>query len=157
MSVENGVHNQTQFSVFLVNKPGVLSRVVHKLAKDKINIIALSMMDSTEHGVLRLVVEDAGRARTCLSELDVPKQETSVIAATLPNRPGALADVVERLAVEHINIHYAYCTTGPAGGKTIGVFKVADQAKAVQVLSGRRPRRMSNNAAPVRAQASRRR
>src|SRR5262245_322550 len=156
MSAENGVHTDTQFSIFLINRPGVLSRVVQKLAKDKINIIALSMMDSTEHGVLRLVVEDPAKARACLAELDLPKQETTVLAATLPNRPGALADVVDRLAAEHINIHYAYCTTGPSGGKTIGVFKVADQNKAIHVLSERRPRRKLTNA-PVRAVAGRRR
>lgn len=153
----NGVHTDTQFSVFLVNKPGVLSRVVQKLAKDKINIVALSMMDSTEHGVLRLVVEDAGKARLCLSDLDLPKQETTVLTATLPNKPGALADVVDRLAAEHINIHYAYCTTGPAGGKTIGIFKVADQSKAIHVLGERKPKRRTNHDVPVRNSASRRR
>ena len=156
MSTENGVHTDTQFSIFLINRPGILARVVQKLAKDKINIIALSMMDSTEHGVLRLVVENPAKARACLSELDLPKQETTVLAATLPNRPGALADVVDRLAAEHINIHYAYCTTGPAGGKTMGVFKVADQNKAMHVLSERRPRRKATNS-PVRAAAGRRR
>jgi len=82
MSAENGVHTDTQFSIFLINRPGVLSRVVQKLAKDKINIVALSMMDSTEHGVLRLVVEDPAKARACLAELDLPKQETTILAAT---------------------------------------------------------------------------
>lgn len=131
----------TQFSVFLVNKPGVLARIVQHLAGHKVNIVAMSMMDSTEHGVLRMVAEDAGGARTALQELDLPKTETEVLAATLPNRPGALADVVERLAADHINVHYAYCTTGAAGGKTIGIFKVSSVPKALKVLGERRPRR----------------
>lgn len=133
----------TQFSVFLVNKPGVLARVVQHLAGHKVNIVAMSMMDSTEHGVLRMVAEDPSGARSALQELDLPKTETEVLAATLPNRPGALADVVERLAADHINVHYAYCTTGASGGKTVGIFKVSSMPKALKVLAERRPRRKS--------------
>lgn len=151
MTTGNGVKADTQFSVFLINKPGILAKVVQRLATDKINIVALSMMDSTEHGVLRLVVEDAAKARASLASLDLPKQETSVLTATLPNRPGALADVVERLAAEHINIHYAYCTTGPAGGKTLGIFKVADQSKAMHVLGERKPKRKTEIGSTLRA------
>jgi hypothetical protein len=142
------VKTETQFSVFLVNKPGVLARVVQSLADQKINIVALSMMDSTEHGVLRLVVSQPQQAREALSNLDVHKTETTVLLAALPNRPGALADMMERLALEHINVHYAYCTTGASGGKTIGVFKVSDQNKAIQVLSERKPRRKTTLSTP---------
>jgi hypothetical protein len=136
-----------QFSIFLVNKPGILSRVCHQLADRKINIVAMTMMDSTEHGVLRLVVENPEQARETLARLDVPRTETSVLLAKMPNRPGALADVVERLAVEHVNVHYAYCTTGATGGKTLGVFKVSNANKAVQVLSERKVRRKARSTA----------
>lgn len=146
MSMHNGLRSDTQFSVFLVNKPGVLARVVQQLAETKINIVALSMMDSTEHGVLRLVVEEPEKARAALAALDLHRTETSVLTATLPNRPGALADVVERLAREHISVHYAYVTTGARGGKTLGIFKVSDQNKAVQVLSERKPTRRMEHA-----------
>jgi hypothetical protein len=131
----------TQLSVFLVNKPGVLANVCQRLADEKINIVGMSMMDSTEHGVLRLVAEDAPRARHALTALDVPTTEQEVLLATLPNRPGALADVVERLAAAHISVHYAYVTTGVPGGKTLGIFKVSDHHKAVKTLSERTPRR----------------
>ncbi len=137
----NSLGTDTQFSVFLANKPGVLARVVQRLAENRINIVALSMMDSTEHGVLRIVVEDAARARSALASLDLPRTEQTVLLATLPNRPGALADMLERLAAGHVNVHYAYCTTGAAGGKTLGVFKVDNLQKAVQLLGERRPRR----------------
>jgi hypothetical protein len=137
----NGIKNETQFSVFLVNKPGILARVCQRLAEDRVNILALSMMDSTEHGVLRMIVEDPARARQSLAELDVPTTESQVLTATLPNRPGSLADVVERLSVAHINVNYAYCTTGAPGGKSLGVFRVSDLKKAVNVLQERRPRR----------------
>ncbi len=135
------LHTETQFSIFLVNKPGVLARVCQQLADAKVNILALSMMDSTEHGVLRLLVEDPAQARAALAPLDVPMTETPVLTATLPNRPGALADVVGKLAEEHINVNYAYCTTGAPGGKTMGVFRVSDMQKAIVVLSEHKARR----------------
>jgi hypothetical protein len=146
---------ETQFSVVLVNKPGVLSRVVQHIARHKINIVALSMMDSTEHGVLRLVVEDPDRARSCLAGLELPRSEQNVLVMVLPNRPGALADVVERLAAEHVNVHYAYCTTGARGGRTLGVFKVDNLGRAMQLLEERKPRR--REAATVRSNGRARR
>lgn len=145
----------TQLSVFLVNKPGVLASVCHRLAEEKINIIGISMMDATEHGVLRLVAEDAARARRALTALDVPTTEQEVLLASLPNRPGALADMVERLAAAHISVHYAYVTTGAAGGKTLGIFKVSDQNKAIKTLTERVPRRRTEPAA-IRANGRRR-
>lgn len=150
------LRTDTQLSVFLVNKPGVLARVCQQLADSKINIVGMSMMDSTEHGVLRMVVEDPQRARGMLTHLDVPTTETQVLVATLPNRPGALADMVERLAAAHINVNYAYCTTGAPGGKTLGIFKVTDNQKAMHILEERKPRR-KETAAAVRAEPRARR
>ena len=142
MSQNHAPKADTQFSLFLVNKPGTLARVLQQLAGSKVNIVAMSMMDSTEHGVLRLVPEDPGRVRDALRSLDVPATEQQVLVVTLPNRPGALADVVERLASERINVDYAYCTAGGArGGRSVGIFKVSNLKKAVQVLSERKPRR----------------
>jgi hypothetical protein len=142
MKPSNGAtRTDTQFSVFLVNKPNVLAQVCQQLADDKINILALSMMDASEHGVLRLVAENPAQVRHCLGVLNVPHAETTVLVATLPNRPGALADVVGRLAASHINVSYAYCTTGAVGGHTLGIFRVSDVKKASQILEERRPRR----------------
>lgn len=152
----NTLSTDTQFSVFLVNKPGSLGRVVRRLAEKKINIIAMSMMDATEHGVLRLVAEDPASTRETLAALELPKTETTVLTSTLPNRPGALADVVERLDQEHVQVQYAYCTTGTRNGKALGVFKVSNLHKAVQVLSERKPRRKTS-ASAIRANGRRRR
>lgn len=141
------LRTDTQFSIFLANKPGVLAQVVRRLASNRINIVALSMMDSTEHGVLRLVVEKPDAARQALTGVDLPRSEQTVLVATLPNRPGALADVVERVAAGHVNVHYAYCTTGARNGKTLGIFKVDNVNKAMQLLSERAPRRKSETMA----------
>ena len=136
-----GLRTETQFSVFLVNKPGVLSRVVHALAHT--NIIAMSMMDSSDHGVLRVVADKPGSVREAVGSLQLQMSESPVLCATLPNRPGALADVVERLSDAHIDVNYAYCTTGAKGGKTTGIFKVGNTRKAMQVLSERKPKRLT--------------
>jgi hypothetical protein len=156
MKSSNGAtRTDTQFSVFLANKPNVLAQVCQRLADDKVNILALSMMDATEHGVLRIVVENPERARKSLTAVNVPMAETTVLLTALPNHPGAMADVVARLASNHINVNYAYCTTGAPGGHTLGVFRVSDVKKATQVLDERKPRR--KELAAVRAPASGRR
>jgi hypothetical protein len=128
------VKTLTQFSVFLVNKPGVLAQVTGALAGEKINLVAMTLVDSQEHGVLRMVPADASAAREVLKKLNLPMTETDVLCVDLPNRPGALADVATLLGQSHININYAYVTSGAPGGRTSGVFKVADQAKALHVL-----------------------
>ena len=124
----------TQFSVFLPNKPGVLAQVSRQLAQAKINVIAMTMMDSSEHGVLRLVISDPDRLRAALAPLNLPTTETDVLVVEMSNRPGALAEICGRLAEAHVNISYAYCTTGSQGGKTKAIFKVADTKKAMRVL-----------------------
>ena len=124
----------TQFSVFLVNKPGVLAQVTTALATAKLNLMAMTLVDSQEHGVLRMVVADEAETRKVLGKLNLPMTETEVLCLDLSNRPGALADVATLLGENHININYAYCTSGAPGGRTTGVFKVADLNKARHVL-----------------------
>src|SRR5262249_34333160 len=104
----------------------------------------------TEHGVLRLVAESPQEARAALANIEVPTTETTVLTVSLPHRPGALADVVERLSSAHVNVNYAYCTAGSSGGKRLGVFRVSDIQKASKVLAERKPRRKTESSA-VRA------
>ena len=94
----------TQFSVFLVNKPGVLAQVTRQIAQAKTNVLAMTMADSSEHGVLRLVGTDPDKLRTALAKLNLPTTEADVLLVTLANRTGALADVchgVWRCAAHH--------------------------------------------------------
>jgi hypothetical protein len=124
----------TQFSIFMVNKPGVLAHILGEFARAKINIIAITMMDSVEHGVMRVIFESPERAKEVLSKLNMHYNETDVLCVNLANTPGALASVAEKLAKNHINISYAYCTAGAKGGRTTGVLKVADVKKAMRIL-----------------------
>lgn len=130
-----------QFSVFLANKPGVLSQMFQEIAKAKINVISIAMMDSIEHGVLRMIVEDPEAARPILKGLGIPVKETDVLTVTLSNRPGAVADLCERLSGNHISIGYMYCTAGARGGRTLVVLKVPSIVKAIKVLNGPKNRR----------------
>jgi hypothetical protein len=128
------MHIAPQFSVFMVNKPGVLARVLAEFANVKVNITAITMMDSAEHGVMRVVFEKPEKAREVLSKLNMPYNETDVLCVNLANKSGALATVAEKLARGHINISYAYCTAGARGGRTTGVLKVSDVKKAMKLL-----------------------
>lgn len=138
-----------QFSVFLVNKPGVLAQVTSALAKAKINLLAMTLVDSQEHGVLRLVADDPAAAREVLVKLNLPMTETEVLCLDLSNHPGALADVATLFGQNHININYAYCTSGAPGGRTTGVFKVADPKKAEKVLKSSGGSRQSHTDGPA--------
>ena len=128
------MHINTQFSIFLINKPGVLAGVTTALAKAKINIIALALMDSGEHGALRIVCDDPEKTRKVLGKAHDRWTESEVLVLELENKPGAFAGVSERLAINHVNITYAYSTGGAPGGKTTAVFKLGDIKKAQRVL-----------------------
>lgn len=130
------MHLETQFSIFMVNKPGVLAQLLNVLAQEKINIVAMTMMDSVEHGVMRLVGQKSDVIRQTLQRLNMQFSETQVLCVNLPNHAGAFADVTNKLAVSHTNISYAYCTAGARGGRTTAVLKVADVKKAIKVLEG---------------------
>jgi hypothetical protein len=146
---------ETQFSIFMVNKPGVLAQLLGEFARAKINVIAMTVMDSMEHGVLRVVLGEPQKAREVLSKLNAPHNETDVLCINLDNKPGALATVAEKLAKDHINISYAYCTAGAKGGRTTGVLKVADVKKAMRVLQENHKRDSKSQPQLRRPQSSR--
>jgi hypothetical protein len=129
------MQTRKQITVFLENKPGRLAQVLSELAKNKINIVALSVMDRHEHGVLRLVTEDEAATAKAIKGLNAHYTESEVLAVELKNQPGALAHVCETLAAEHIGIDYAYCSSGGRNGKVFGIFKVSNQEKARRILS----------------------
>ena len=126
---------QKQITVFLENRPGRLAQVLSELARQKINLVALSVMDKHEHGVLRLVTENPAATAKALQGLNVSFTESDVLTVELRNQPGALAHVCETLAHEHVNIDYAYCSSGGRNGKVYGIFKVSNVDKAQRVLS----------------------
>lgn len=135
---------RSQFSVFLINKPGVLATVTGALAKARVNIIALALMDSGEHGALRIVCDDADTVRSVLGKTHDRWTEAEVLVLQLHNRPGAFADVARKLADQHVNITYAYCSSGAPGGQTTAVFRIDDMKKAMKVLATKSERKESD-------------
>ena len=123
-----------EFSVSLVNKPGVLASVMKALGKAKVNVVAMTLSDSAKHGVLRLVVTQTATAAKVLKELNVPVSQNDVLQVKLANKPGAMAELAGKLAKAHININYAYCTSGAAGGRTTGILSVENLSKSIKIL-----------------------
>jgi hypothetical protein len=94
----------------------------------------MTLVDSSEHGVLRFVCDAPDKAREVLKTKNDYWTETEVLVIQLQNRPGVLASVAQELADAHVNISYAYTSGGGPGGKTTCVFKVADIKKALKLL-----------------------
>ncbi|MEE9201083.1 MAG: hypothetical protein V3V45_06555 [Candidatus Brocadiales bacterium] len=129
-----------QLSLVLDNLPGTLAGVCSSLADAGVSIRALSIADMCDTGELRLVLDNWKRAKAVLEEDGYDVLESEVIIAEMADRPGALADIATRLARDNINIEYVYAyydaSGGPEKGKALGVIKVSDTARALEVLGG---------------------
>lgn len=122
----------TQISIFLENKAGRLSHVTRVLGEAGINIRALSIADTSDFGILRLIVNDPSSAYRILKEAGFTVSETEVIAVQVPDSPGGLAMVLERMAGENLNIEYLYAFLGKNGDDALVIFKVEDISRAKQ-------------------------
>ncbi|MFQ5956676.1 MAG: amino acid-binding protein [Candidatus Brocadiales bacterium] len=128
-----------QLSIVLENLPGTLAGVCSSLADAKVNLLALSIADMCDTGELRMVISDSKRAKAVLEERGYDVLESEVLVVEMMNEPGALADIAQRLAKGKVNIEYAYCSAATVKekeqGKVLGVIKVSDTAKALEILN----------------------
>jgi len=124
-----------EVTAYLENKPGRLAKICSALAHEKVDLRALSVMDSSERSVLRFVTNDLEPTKKVLNALGVEFTTTEVLAVTMDNQPGSLARILERLAGEHINIEYAYASASTAQGRSIGYFQTSNTKRAMQVLN----------------------
>jgi hypothetical protein len=124
-----------EITAYLENKPGRLAKICSALAHEKVNIQALSVMETPERSVLRLVTNDPEPTRKALTALGTESEVRDVLAVEMENRPGALAKVLETLAEEHINIEYAYVAAGAGPGKSLGIFHTSNPKRALKVLT----------------------
>lgn len=126
-----------QLSVSLVNKPGRLADMLGALAKGKVNFLALSVMDSRDRGMVRFVPDEFDAATEVLEKLNIRFDAADVLLVDVPNQNGAFRNICERLASDHLNIDYAYCSVNTekgAKGNMLAVIKVNDLSKAQKVL-----------------------
>jgi hypothetical protein len=145
---------ERQFTVFLENKPGRLLNICNALAKEKVSIQALTVMDGKTQSILRFVVDNDEGARTALKRLGTPYSETEIMAVELKHQTGELAHLCERLAAEHINIDYMYCSAGRKNGKVNAILKASPLDKVKSVLASNAPVRPIRG--PIRRPPARR-
>ena len=123
-----------QLSVFLENKPGRLSKPCRTLAKAGINILTLSLADTHQFGILRLVVRDWAKARDVLQQAGCVVNVTEVVAIEVIDRPGGLNDVLEFIEKAGINLEYMYAFTFGSQDTAILVFRFENPDQAIHAL-----------------------
>lgn len=127
-----------QISIFLENKPGTLADVTSGLQKESINILAMTVSDTVDHAVVRMLVDKPGEAIHRLEDQNLLVVENDVLTVDLENKPGALAELAGQLAEHDINIEYAYCTASPAQQKGMMIIRLANPQEALELLSSDR-------------------
>jgi len=125
-----------QLSVFLENKPGQLALPCRKLAEAGISITTLSLADTEQFGILRLIVRDWERAQEVLRNAGCVVNVTEMVAIQVPDRAGGLAEVLEIVEQAGINIEYMYAFTDKLDDKGVLVFRFDDPDRAIEALSG---------------------
>lgn len=123
-----------EVTAHLENKPGRLAKICSALAQEKVDIRAITVMETEGPSVLRFVTSDVETTRKVLTSLGTEHQVSEVLAVQLESRTGALAKVLEKLAEEHINIDYAYASAAATLGKALGIFHTNNTKRALQVL-----------------------
>ena len=123
-----------QISVFLENKSGRLAEVTRSLKKQEIDIRALYIADTTEYGILRMIVDQPQKAREILSQAGFTVSSTSVIAIAIADRPGTLDDALETLSSGSISVDYLYAFVGRSSNDAIVIIRVEDPQLALAKL-----------------------
>ena len=126
---------EPQLAVFLDNRPGMLARTCQALAAERINILALSILDTVDHAIVRMVVEKPKEAEQVLARLHAMVQRRDVVVMDVPNTVGVLAGIAERLAKVGINLEYAYCTASSSQGQGALILRTNDLEATINALS----------------------
>lgn len=124
-----------QISIFLENKSGRLAEVTKILGDNDIDISALSIADTTDFGILRLIVNKPEEAEKVLKGNDFTVSCTSVIAIGIPDKPGGLATALDILQKESIGIEYMYAFVGKTENEALVILRVEDPVRAMKALS----------------------
>jgi hypothetical protein len=123
-----------QIAVFLENKSGRLAEITKVLADNSINIRALSVADTADFGILRLIVNEPEQARRILKEAGFTVGKTEVVAVEVADRPGGLAEVLAAVTQAALNVEYMYAFLGKSGNNAVIIFRFDDADAAVLVL-----------------------
>lgn len=123
-----------QLSVFVENSPGHLRAPCQALADAGISLVTLSLADTAQYGILRLIVRDWQRARAVLDAAGYVTKVTEVLAVEVPDRPGGMADVLRVLEEASINVDYMYAFTEKRDDKAVLIFRFENPDAAIEAL-----------------------
>ncbi len=134
-----------QISIFLENRVGRLQEVTEALTRDAINIRALSLADTSDFGILRLIVNQPDEATGILRQAGFTVRENEVIAAEVEDRPGGLAKILGLFAGAGISVEYMYAFVQPRTHNAVMIFRVESVPKAIKTLTDAGVRLLSND------------
>jgi hypothetical protein len=123
-----------QIAIFLENKSGRLSEITGVLADNGINIRSLSLADTADFGILRLIVDKVEEAEKVLKEGGFTVGRTNVIAAEVPDKVGGLASVLKVIETAGLNVEYMYAFVNRSGENAVMIFRFEDVDEAIKVL-----------------------
>lgn len=123
-----------QLSVFVQNKKGALAEVLKTIADANVEIRALSIADTNDFGILRVITDNNEKATLCLAEHHFVSSVTEVVAARIDDRPGGLAAAVDALQTADINVEYVYAFVAQTKNHACVVFRVDNNALAEKTL-----------------------
>jgi hypothetical protein len=123
-----------QISVFLENRAGRLAEITRVLGEAGVNIRALSLADTSDFGILRLIVSDNDKAKAALKERGFTVGKTNVVAVEVEDKPGGLNRILELLSNQSINVEYMYAFVQHSGENAVIIFRFDDIDKAVKLL-----------------------
>ena len=124
-----------QISVFLENKKGRLADVARILAGQAINLRALSLADTADFGVLRIIVDEPDRCLSVLKSNSFVAQVTEVVAIEVEDKPGGLGRVLEVLDAASLNVEYMYAYVEKSKDNAVVICKIEERERAVRVLA----------------------
>ena len=123
-----------QLSIFLENRTGTLSRIATILGENQINIRAMSLADTSDFGVLRLIVGDTSQAKAILKNLGFAVSVTEVVAVRIADRPGALGQLLGVIEQAGLNVEYVYGYVEKIEGQAVLIFQFSDLDQAIEIL-----------------------
>ena len=127
--------NVRQISVFMDNKPGQLSGVMEIIKESGINVRALSLADTKDFGILRIIVHDTEKAVDALKDAGYAVTVNEIVAITIPDSPGQLSRVLEILGKDNVNLEYLYAFTGASDRAVSFVLRVNENDAAAASLT----------------------
>ena len=124
-----------QLSIFMENRAGRMAEIARQLGEARINIRALSLADTSDFGILRLIVNDVDKAMKILKDSGHTVSLTEVVAVEVPDSPGGLASVLEPLRDAGVNVEYMYAFVEKATDKAVVIFRFEDVDVAIKALA----------------------